>query len=360
MSVIAPSRFSTARRVARRAGLSGRRAKAEVPRLRTGPAHTGLAPTAWFIAPDWDKVAGGLRKQYRAVDVLNAAGLSAAIVHKRPGFACSWFDHDTRIAAAADVVVTPRDVIAVPEVYGTTILDLPRGVNQVILNQNAFNTFDLLASGGDAQAAPYVGNPDLAAVVVVSGHNAEALRYAFPGAPIHRWRHAIDPAVHHAPATAAGRRIAFMPRRRAHEAAQVLGLLERRGALDGWEVVPIQGRTEAEAADIMRSSAIFLSFGELEGFGLPALEALACECLVVGFDGFGGREFFRSPFATRVEDGDVVGFARAVEHVIGRFDYEPDAMRAAAATGAAFVREHHSADAERRDLLDVFGPLLGA
>ena len=61
-----------------------------------------------------------------------------------------------------------------------------------------------------------------------------------------------------------------------------------------------------------------------------------------------------------VEDGDVVGFARAVEHVIGRFDYEPDAMRAAAASGAAFVREHHSADAERRDLLDVFGPLLGA
>ena len=96
MSVIAPSRFSTARRVARRAGLSGRRAKAEVPRLRTGPAHAGLAPTAWFIAPDWDKVAGGLRKQYRAVDVLNAAGLSAAIVHKRPGFACSWFDHETR------------------------------------------------------------------------------------------------------------------------------------------------------------------------------------------------------------------------------------------------------------------------
>ena len=113
---------------------------------------------------------------------------------------------------------TPRDVIAVPEVYGTTILDLPRGVNQVILNQNAFNTFDLLASGGARKPRPYVGNPDLAAVVVVSGHNAEALRYAFPGAPIHRWRHAIDPAVHHAPATAAGRRIAFMPRRRAHEA----------------------------------------------------------------------------------------------------------------------------------------------
>jgi hypothetical protein len=360
MSVIAPRHLSTARRVARRAGLTVRRAKAQVPRLRTGPADTRLAPTAWFIAPDWNKVAGGMRKQYRAVDVLNSVGLPAAIVHTRPGFSCTWFAHETRIAAAADVVVGPHDVIAVPEVYGSSILDLPRGVRQVILNQNAFNTLDQLATGGDAQAAPYADNPDLAAVVVVSEHNAELLRYAFPGAPIRRWRHAIDPAVHHPPAKAAGRRIAFMPRRRSHEATQVLRLLERRGALDGWEVVAIEGRTEAEAADIMRSSAIFLSFGQLEGFGLPALEALACECLVVGFDGFAGREFFRSPFALRVDDGDVLGFARAVEHLIGRFDYDPDTMWAAAAAGAAFAREHYSADAERRDLLDIFGPLLAA
>lgn len=358
MRVMAPAGLSGgARRVARRAGLAGRRVKADVPRLRTVPGGTGNAPTAWFIAPDWDRVAGGIRKQYRAVDVLNAAGLSAAIVHKRPGFSCTWFSHDTRIVAAGAVLVGPGDVIAVPEIYGASILDLPAGVRQVIFNQNAYLALDSLLTGGPA-AAPYLDNPDLAAVTVVSEHNAEMMRYACPNAPIHRLHYGIDRAVHHSPAVPGGRRIAYMPRRRGHEAKQLLGLLERRGALEGWEVIAIQGRTESQAAEILRSSSIFLSFSELEGFGLPPLEALACGCLVVGFDGFGGREFFSAPFATRVEDGDVVAYAREVEELVGQFDSDPRAMRAAAVSGAAFVHERYSAEVERRDLLDVFAPLL--
>ena len=54
----------------------------------------------------------------------------------------------------------------------------------------------------------------------------------------------------------------------------MLRLLELHGALDGWEVVAIEGRSETQAADLLRSSRIFLSFSELEGFGLPPCEAL--------------------------------------------------------------------------------------
>jgi Glycosyl transferases group 1 len=353
-----PSMSATARRVVRRAGLARRRSLSRVPRLRVADGHAAGPPTVWMVVPDWDRVAGGIRKQYRAVDVLNAAGVPAAIVHKKPGFACSWFDHETRIVAASDVLVSPRDVIAVPEIYGTSILDLPAGIPQVIFNQNAFLTLDSLVAGGAAAAAPYVDNPDLRAVTAVSDHNVDMLRYAFPGAPIKRMHYGLDPAVHHPPAEPGGRRIAYMTRRRAEEGAQVLGLLERRGVLDGWEVVAIHGKTELEVAELLRSSSIFLSFSQLEGFGLPPAEALACECLVVGFDGFGGREFFRPPFATSVEDGDVVGFARAVEDLVGRFDADPAGMRAAAAAASQFVLERHSPAVERRDLLDLFSPIL--
>ncbi len=280
-------------------------------------------------------------------------------MHKKLGFSCSWFDHDTWVVAAADVVVGERDVIVVPELYGPSIVDLPSGVRQVILNQNPFLTLDSLMEGPEG-AAPYVENPDLAAVVVVSDHSAEMLAHAFPGAPIRRIHLGLDPAIHHPPERAAPPRIAYMPRRRAAEASQVLRLLEHRGALEGWEVVPIDGCSEAEVADVLRTCRIFLSFSHREGFGLPPCEALACGCLVVGFDGFAGREFFQAPFAESVEDGDVVALARAAEQLIRRVDADPDATAAIGLEGARYVRERYARETERRELLEIFGPLMEA
>ena len=149
-----------------------------------------------------------------------------------------------------------RDVIVVPEIYGPSICDLPSGVRQIIFNQGAYLMLNSLASGHQA-AAPYIDNPDLTAVIVVSEDSAAVVEYAFPRVRVCRVRHGIDPALHHPPAYPKHRRIAYMPRRRANEAAQVLELLKLRGALDGWEVIAIDSRTEAEVADLLRASWIF-------------------------------------------------------------------------------------------------------
>ena len=357
MSVGASPTLYDAARVARHAAAARWRGPHQVPPMRVDRTRTTAPPTVWMVCPDWDKPAGGIRVQYRAVDSLNDAGIAAAIVHKRAGFACTWFSHSTRIVPSGHVVVRERDVIVVPELYGPSILGLPTGVRQVIFNQNAYLTLDALATG-PAAAGPYVDNPDLAAVVVVSDDSAAVLAHAFPGTPIRRIHLGIDPAIYHPPAETAPRRIAYMPRRRAAAAAQVLRLLELRGVLDRWELVAIDDRSDVEVAALLRSSRIFLSFSEREGFGLPPCEALACGCLVVGFDGFAGREFFRPPFAESVEDGDVVAFARAVESLARRFDDDPAAMSAASQAGARFILGRYSRATERQDLVDVFGPLL--
>jgi hypothetical protein len=347
------------RRLARRAGISRHQGTNTVPRLKFARDSTGTPPTAWFICPDFEPPSGGIRKLYRSVDLLNDAGLHAAIVHKRPGFRCTWFNHRTRVISSSEAVVRQRDVIVVPEIYGPSICDLPSGVRRIIFNQGAYLMLNSLTSGHQA-AAPYIDNPDLTAVLVVSEDSAAVVEYAFPRVRVCRVRHGIDPALHHPPAYPKHRRIAYMPRRRANEAAQVLELLKLRGALDGWEVIAIDGRIEAEVADLLRTSWIFLSFSRREGFGLPPLEALACGCLVIGYHGFGGREFFRPPFAIAIEDGDVVAFARAVEDVIRHIDDDPTSMAVAGTAGARFVLERYTSDAERKDLLDVFVPLLQA
>lgn len=355
MSTTATPTLYDAARLARRAVVE--RWGGRVPRLRFDASLTAAPPTAWIVCPDFDEPSGGVRTLYRVSDSLNDAGLPAAIVHKRSGFSCSWFAHSTRTVAAADIAIGPHDVVVVPELYGPSIGDLPTGVRQVILNQGVYLMLDSLGRRADA-AAPYVDNPDLVAVIVVSNDSAEVLGHVFPGMPIRRMHLGIDPAVYYPPALQPHRRIAYMPRRRTAEAAQVLRILELRGVLDTWDVVAIDGRRQDEVADLLRSSSIFLSFSEREGFGLPACEALACGCLVVGFDGFGGREFFRRPFAEAIPDGDVVAFARATEQLARRFDTDRAATVAAAEDGARFVAEHYSPAIEQRDLVDIFGSLL--
>lgn len=352
-----PPRLQDAARLAGRAVTARWRHRSTVPRLHVGD-RGNMPPTAWMICPDWDRPSGGIRKQYRAVDVLNAAGIDAAIVHTRPGFQCSWFPHTTKVVAAPDVVVGDRDLIVVPEIYGSAIRELPAGVRQVIFNQNPYVTLDSLEAGGPAAEAPYVDSPDLAAVVVVSSDSAEVLEYAFPGTPVRRIRLGIDPAIHHPAAEPPGKRIAYMPRKRKEEPNEVLRLLELRGVLDEWEVVPIRRRPEAETAELLRSSRIFLSFSVREGFGLPPCEAMASGCLVVGFDGFGGREYFRLPFAESVENGDTVAFARAVERLTRRFDEDPESTTVMSAAASRFVLDRYSPAAEAQSIVEAFAPLL--
>ena len=176
---------------------------------------------AWFICPDFNRPSGGIRKLYRSVDILNDAGLQAAIVHRRPGFRCTWFENQTRVICSSQAVVSQRDVIVVPEVYGRSICCLPKGVRLIIFNQGAYLMLDLLVSE-PSSVAPYIANPDLTAVLVVSADSAAVVEYAFPGVHVRCIRNSIDPTIYHPPSVPKNRRIAYMPRRRAEDAAQVL------------------------------------------------------------------------------------------------------------------------------------------
>ena len=59
---------------------------------------------------------------------------------------------------------------------------------------------------------------------------------------------------------------------------------------------------------------------------MPPLEAMACGCLTVGYDGRGGREYFDDRHAIVVEQQDVIGFTAAVEQTIARLDKEDVAL----------------------------------
>lgn len=131
---------------------------------------------------------------------------------------------------------------------------------------------------------------------------------------------------------------------------QVLSILRRRNALDDWEVESIDGLPEEKVAEKLAGCGIFLSFGTFEGCPLPPLEAMASGCVVIGYHGRGGREYFDPSFSHPIEAGDVIGFAEAVATAIGSERHSQGALEAQGKLAAARVRQYFSPEIEEQDI----------
>jgi glycosyltransferase involved in cell wall biosynthesis len=166
------------------------------------------------------------------------------------------------------------------------------------------------------------------AILVLSDINRTYQEHMFPGLPVFQLRLAIDEALFHHD-EAKRPRIAFMPRRGKRDAEMLIGMLRNQGLLDGFDVIPIDGMSEARVAETLRESLCFLALSSREGFGLPAAEAMACGCIVVGYTGHGGDEFFDPDHTFPIEDGNLLEFSSAIEHILSLYREDPgflDAM----------------------------------
>jgi hypothetical protein len=319
------------------------------------PEKSKPATRILVLCPDNDTPSGGVRRLYRHVDVLCAHAMPAWVVHEKPGFRCRWFSNTTPILDLSQVRPTPSDVLVVPEIFAHGMATLAPGVPKVIFNQNAYLTFRGWPLEGADGFAPY-RSPDVVATLAVSEDNTDYLQYAFPGTTTHRVHYGIDPWF--APRFPKRKAMAYMPRKNAQDVVQVLNLLRGRGSLSGWEIVPIDGVPEAEVAKRLGDCAMFLSFGHPEGFGLPPLEAMASGCVVVGYHGRGGREFFDPEFCYPVEVGDMVGFAKAVEDVLGLEQREPGTLERKGKLAAEYVRVNYSPEREAQDIIAIWEAIV--
>lgn len=346
--------------------------------------------TVHYLCSDSNSPTGGIKVIYRHVDILNRHGVSAYVLHQKRGFRCTWFDNDTRIAytdapfksllsrarnrikdkldpgrvqtiplrRVAETEISPGDFLVLPEKYGPELAAIGRGIPRVILNQNGFLTFRRFGFDAKFNANPY-SDATVRGVLVNSEHVEEYLQYTFPGLHTQRFSLSIDPGLFrlHAPKK---KQISFSQIKNATDALQVVSILKCRGALEGWEVVPFTNLPQHQVAAIMRDSLVFLSLGNREGFGLPPAEAMACGCVVVGYHGWGGREFFKPEFSFPIEDGDIIGFARKVEEVMRQYDRDPQPLIDMGRRAADFITLTYSPEAEERQLVAAWRAILDA
>ncbi|WP_052143630.1 glycosyltransferase [Wocania ichthyoenteri] len=350
----------------------------------------------YFISPDLNTPAGGIKQLYRQVDVLNKKGLKAYVVHGHRHFKVNWFKNETPvvwhpIVAKLDkssnsnfkkkiktlvkktfkpeieydksinnkkLVLNPDDIIVFPEFYGKAINTVFQDQKTVVYNQNCYYSFRGYGIPNQANSNTSIYKQDRLQGVIVASVDAVSYVESFlVEKPVYRVRYGIDKNVFSFQANKK-KQIAFMPRKLREDSEQILNILDIRGVLDGWNIVSIQGMNEEEVAGVLKESAVFLSFNHREGFGMPPAEAMSCGCIVVGYTGQGGEEYFLPNITYKVPQRNVTKFAETLEQVMLDFDSNPKKMAKVGLEASKFIESEYSMKQEEESIVKVWQELL--
>jgi hypothetical protein len=355
-----------------------------------------------FICDDFNSPTGGIKQIYRQVDVLNNNGFKAFVLHRHYGFKCNWFKNQTQVVyyypifdlldnflksnsskrdiigtllkiksfykkkivesylkiknKSKNITIQSDDVFIFPEVLGPRITEILKENKKVIYNQGAYQTFFHYHLNLKDSTTAYL-NKDLLATIVNSENAKEYIEHAFPKMNVQRVRYGIDSKNFYLSGTKK-KKIAFMPRRLRVDLVQVINILKFRGVLSNWELVEIHNMNEQQVADNLRECALFLSFSINEGFGMPPAEAMACGCIVVGYSGKGGREFFKEDFCYPIEDRDVLTYAQTLEKVIKEYENDDKPFIEKGRKASEFILSEYSMEMESRSIMQSWNNIL--
>lgn len=299
----------------------------------------------FFLCPDVKHATGGVTKIYEFAQSLHDAGFAAFVVHGDRSFRPAWFESSVPVICRSETIVSPIDLLVVPEFMGA-VLSQTHDVNKVLFTQAAFNPIsDLFV------------NSEYLAVVSVSGYIKRYYEFAFSCKSLFSVNMGFDHDVFNPSGAPKKKQIAFMPRRRVDDSTRILANLKNRGALNGWSVAILDGLSSREVANVMRESMIFLSFSQREGFGLPPLEAMACGCLVVGFHGHGGAEFFDPSYCYPIPEDDICLFQETLEGLLLNPQIEA-ICKAKGHAAASAVSQKYTMQGQKTDVIKAFSSCM--
>lgn len=260
---------------------------------------------------------GGVKKAFQCVDMLNESGYAAAAATPG-GDRPAWFETSAPVIDRADLsnACTASDVVFFswpPD--ADFAASLPAEVK--IVHMQGANTDADLALIRRSDEFRFISHGYHMSCVLL---RHDVIAPYVPNSVPHVFRHSGQAKQRNS--------IAYMPRK----GGDVAETLKRQISVDvHWR--EIDGATEREVAETLKSSDIFLALSPSEAFGLPPLEAMSAGCCVVGYPGDGGLEFMHhGETAHVVANNDAPGLVRALRDVLrdpgyreylrqGGFDY---------------------------------------
>ena len=101
--------------------------------------------------------------------------------------------------------------------------------------------------------------------------------------------------------------ITYMPRKLPTHSDNLIFFL-RNILPKSWKFKSIHNLNENDVYKYLLKSKIFLSFSNMEGLGMPPIEAAIAGNKVIGYPGQGGKEYWQKPIFTEVPHGNISKF----------------------------------------------------
>lgn len=242
--------------------------------------------------------------------------------------------------------ITKSDLVIVAEEFVWLCESdlLPRDIRYVIVNQGLFATFS-----GDLPFAIYQTIYEHAEYVLVnSDHTEKGIIELFnlPRDRVYKFRLGIDSN-------------RYYPAKKENT---ISFLSYKNGVFGNWMHLYISGKyrdfkiekmhmvSREQSMKIFQKSKLFLSYGGPEGFGLPPLEAAFCGCKIIGFDGYGGAEYWKEPVFTKVDFIDHIGFMEKLKDVMETLDYWDQSS----IEYVDFLRDFYSVESARNSIVSFY------
>lgn len=259
----------------------------------------------YLTFPD-GSIRGGQKMLLRHVETLRDLGFDAVCWTNGLAKLPDWFER--AIPVEVNVPLRADDMIVAPEdAYGAIAKLAEAGLRPAIFCQGT-----LVFGSNSLEVLDLFPADRFPPIIAVGRQLSTLVRRCYPGATVEFVPCFADERVFR-PEGRRSRQIACVPHKRPHEAQfihMVFSKLYPAHAGRPWRY--IENATEAEVAEAMRGSDIFLSLSKLEAVGLTPLEAMASGCLCVGFTGIGGRDFTTPDNGFWVDEDDCVAAVDAL------------------------------------------------
>ena len=105
--------------------------------------------------------------------------------------------------------------------------------------------------------------------------------------------------------------ITYMPRKLFKHSELIVSFLERY-LPKKWKLKALTNLNEKKVFSILRISKIFMSFSDLEGLGMPPIEAAIAGNKVIGYTGEAGKEYWKKPIFTEIKNGELLYFCEKI------------------------------------------------
>jgi tetratricopeptide (TPR) repeat protein len=255
-----------------------------------------------YVSTDDNTPTGGIKVIYKHSELLRQLGYDAYVMHFKEGFRCDWFNNSAAVIYANNLFKT--DTVIVPEVLPQVGIQLHNmGIKYVMFVQNGYYVLPSVPL-----EYLQVCYQNAAAILSISDDTANILKSIFPelSDKIIRIKYSVD--VNKFYLGDKVNKVTYMPRKNAQHSSNVVPWLKK--LFPEWVFVPLHNMSEEQVAEELRNSKIFLAFSDFEGCPVPPIEAALSGNVVLGYHGWGGREYWVEPNFREVVFGDIRDFVR--------------------------------------------------